>query len=61
MGGVSGIASSPRPIAFAYASRAVHSAKNARPRSGIGIPGDHDEIVTRHIERIATTLEELLA
>jgi amino acid adenylation domain-containing protein len=25
------------------------------------IPGDHDEIVTRHIERIATTLEELLA
>ena len=26
-----------------------------------GIPGDHDEIVTRHIERIAITLEELLA
>jgi amino acid adenylation domain-containing protein len=25
------------------------------------IPGDHDEIVTRHIERIATTLEDLLA
>jgi len=25
------------------------------------IPGDHDEIVTRHIERIAATLEELLA
>ena len=25
------------------------------------IPGDHDEIVTRHIERIATALEELLA
>jgi thioesterase domain-containing protein len=25
------------------------------------IPGDHDEIVTRYIERIATTLEELLA
>jgi thioesterase domain-containing protein len=25
------------------------------------IPGDHDEIVTRHIERIATTLDELLA
>jgi hypothetical protein len=25
------------------------------------IPGDHDEIVTRHIERIAKTLEELLA
>jgi len=25
------------------------------------VPGDHDEIVTRHIERIAATLEELLA
>jgi len=25
------------------------------------VPGDHDEIVTRHIERIASTLEELLA
>jgi amino acid adenylation domain-containing protein len=25
------------------------------------IPGDHDEIVTRHIERIAATLDELLA
>src|SRR6267378_3577736 len=31
-------ASAPRSIAFAYASRAVHSAKNARHRSGTGIP-----------------------
>src|SRR5437899_1694729 len=32
------MASSPRPIALAYASRAVHRAKNARQRSGAGIP-----------------------